>query len=342
MISLPAGYRLPIVLAGTDQVVEYFLPAQLQELRDDSGQSPQPLDRGTLADLAMLPVALRSYRVGSVDVRGMDSDGAPFVLNGRPAEIWNLLGSPLLPVDAQQLSRIRRALGLPEAALRQALSWVGGANPSEAWLIPPPVSAIPTLLADLFAAANRADLSKTALLPLLAYQMLHIHPYSDGNGRTTRLLVWLLGNQWGLSATGVALSTLLTTRQDLVAEQFHRVRLGDTARYLQFVGEAAARWQAAAPAFSSQLQALLHRALEPAPESRRLQLSRALLCFGRLDVPILCAVLGAARSLAEKYLRTLRDAAGWLGVPQNPLGEGIVLSELEQLRVSMAAALVLE
>jgi Fic family protein len=73
---------------------------------------------------------------------------------------------------------------------RRSQNWIGGTNPSNARFVPPPVSDMHRSLNDLekFIHANDSvlDIIKAALIHS---QFETIHPFTDGNGRTGRMLI---------------------------------------------------------------------------------------------------------------------------------------------------------
>ena len=72
--------------------------------------------------------------------------------------------------------------------MRSGFLWVDGYGPHRARLVPPPSSALPSLMHDLCEFTTRQDIP-IQLKQLVAYvQFLSIHPFSNGNGRLANLL----------------------------------------------------------------------------------------------------------------------------------------------------------
>ena len=76
---------------------------------------------------------------------------------------------------------------------RRQQNWIGGADPSTARFVPPPV---PEMLAALDAMEKYLHADPLNLPPLLRLALVHyqfeaIHPFLDGNGRVGRLLITL-------------------------------------------------------------------------------------------------------------------------------------------------------
>lgn len=73
---------------------------------------------------------------------------------------------------------------------RKSQNWIGGTRPSNARFVPPPVHEMKQALDDL----EKFIYADDEYLPLIKAGLLHaqfetIHPFSDGNGRTGRMLV---------------------------------------------------------------------------------------------------------------------------------------------------------
>lgn len=77
---------------------------------------------------------------------------------------------------------------------RTSQNWIGGTSPSNASFVPPPPHELPRVLGDL---ENFIHSKEESFAPLIKAALLHaqfetIHPFTDGNGRTGRLLITLL------------------------------------------------------------------------------------------------------------------------------------------------------
>ncbi|WP_435771169.1 Fic family protein [Nocardioides sp. SYSU DS0651] len=74
---------------------------------------------------------------------------------------------------------------------RTTQNWVGGSDfsPTGALHVPPPPETVPAYLDDLFAFANRDDISPLVQAAVTHAQFESIHPFIDGNGRIGRTLI---------------------------------------------------------------------------------------------------------------------------------------------------------
>ncbi len=75
---------------------------------------------------------------------------------------------------------------------RTSQNWIGGTSPANARFVPPPVHEMKRSLSDL----EKFIRSDDNYLPLIKAALLHaqfetVHPFSDGNGRTGRMLIMI-------------------------------------------------------------------------------------------------------------------------------------------------------
>ena len=81
---------------------------------------------------------------------------------------------------------------------RRSQNWIGGTNPSNARFVPPPVEDMKHALNDLEAFIHANDTNLDIIKAGLVHaQFETIHPFTDGNGRTGRMLItfflWKVG-----------------------------------------------------------------------------------------------------------------------------------------------------
>lgn len=104
---------------------------------------------------------------------------------------------------------------------RRTQNWIGGTMPSNARFVPPPVKDMNRALDDFEKFIHTDD----NYLPLVKAGMLHaqfetIHPFTDGNGRTGRMIVTMfLWHQKLLEAPVLYLSSYFKKHQDVYYER---------------------------------------------------------------------------------------------------------------------------
>ncbi len=126
-----------------------------------------------------------------------DPDDARELLNYRQAFdfVSDYLGSGepvtegmIRQVHKRLVQRVRGGEGAP-GQYRRVQNYVVNAATGETVYTPPPAHDVPTLMADLVAWLNRSGDTHPVLVSGIAqFQLVHIHPFVDGNGRTSRLL----------------------------------------------------------------------------------------------------------------------------------------------------------
>lgn len=106
---------------------------------------------------------------------------------------------------------------------RRSQNWIGGTRPDNARFVPPPVPEMKVALGHL----ERFIHAEDDYLPLIKAALLHaqfetIHPFSDGNGRTGRMVVTMfLWHQKLLELPVLYLSSYLKRHQDTYYERLH-------------------------------------------------------------------------------------------------------------------------
>lgn len=223
---------------------------------------------------------------------------------GRAAD-WHIFRAASKSTYALDLTTVLEmaalACGKP-TQVRRDLTWVGGQSHATAWLVPPPSSALPELLRDLadFVSreGGRADVAELA--EAILYQFIHIHPFSDGNGRTVRaLLVWLA--LYRRSTDPLALVWLSIADKRSIGEAW-RASPADRC-----VGPSIAHlWQAAAAPCSARVDQL-------SVDCTATSLCRAIefsCCVGAFRAEELSASLSISRTLAAKVISSM-EKLGW-------------------------------
>lgn len=122
---------------------------------------------------------------------------------------------------------------------RTTQNWIGGTSPSNASFVPPPPQEVPRAMGDLekFIHAKEDTIPLLIKAALLHAQFETIHPFTDGNGRTGRLLVTLfLWNEKLLGLPLLYLSDFFKKNQNLYYERlqtYHNEPV-DVAAWIEF------------------------------------------------------------------------------------------------------------
>ncbi len=151
--------------------------------------------RLTLADAAAV--------LAGRDVPGADPDDAREVLNyreafafvsayfsdgGRPGELRPIAERLILEIRRRLVAGVRGGSAAP-GEYRRVQNYVIDAATGATIYTPPPTADVPRLMAELVAWLNRpSDTHPVIVSGIAQFQLVHIHPFLDGNGRTSRLL----------------------------------------------------------------------------------------------------------------------------------------------------------
>ena len=114
---------------------------------------------------------------------------------------------------------LTRGLQQDSGVLRTQWVWIKGDSPVTADYVAPHHERVPAALEDLVAFMNRRDIDPLAQAAIAHAQFETIHPFTDGNGRTGRALIFAL-----LLARGVTRHVILPVSSGL---------LHDTDGYIQ-------------------------------------------------------------------------------------------------------------
>jgi hypothetical protein len=171
---------------------------------------------------------------------------------------------------------------------------------------------------------------------MAAYQLLHIHPYVDGNGRTARCLAWVLGSADNRAPVGTAIALALGLRKDRLGDAMRRVRDGELIPYFATLRSAIASWRATAVELGTPLeQALEGGFAHPALGRRAAYLGRRYVLAGHLTPADLKDMPGVTDALARKYWATLLDTGHWQLGKSGSAANHITLSSFESLRFEL-------
>lgn len=119
---------------------------------------------------------------------------------------------------------------------RRSQNWIGGTKPTNAFFVPPTVDDMNRSLNDLEKFVNSDDM----LLPLIKAGILHaqfetIHPFTDGNGRTGRMLITFFLWKVGLLERPVLfLSSYFKKHQKIYYERLNGYHHGEVERWMDF------------------------------------------------------------------------------------------------------------
>jgi Fic family protein len=135
-----------------------------------------------------------------------------------------------LPISVRFIKELHASLMTGARATQKAFpgefrytqNWIGGTSPSNALFVPPPAHEIARAMGDIEKFINAAD---SVYPPLIKAALLHaqfesIHPFTDGNGRTGRLLITLfLWKEGLLQLPLLYLSDFFKKNKDLYCER---------------------------------------------------------------------------------------------------------------------------
>ena len=131
------------------------------------------------------------------DVPGVDSDDRRELLNYRDAfELVSTYlneGGPIterliLEIHRHLVSGVRGGSAAP-GKYRRVQNYVINSATGETIYTPPPAHDVPILMRELVSWLNRpTDIHPVIASGIAQFQLVHIHPFIDGNGRTSRLL----------------------------------------------------------------------------------------------------------------------------------------------------------
>lgn len=119
---------------------------------------------------------------------------------------------------------------------RHSQNWIGGTKPSDALFVPPPVNEMNKSLDDM----EKFIYAKDNVLSLIKAGLLHaqfetIHPFTDGNGRTGRMLVtfFLWKNEF-LERPVLFLSSYFKKHQKVYYTRLDGYHSGEVEEWLDF------------------------------------------------------------------------------------------------------------
>lgn len=119
---------------------------------------------------------------------------------------------------------------------RTTQNWIGGTSPANARFVPPPVSDMTRALGDLENFIYSADALSTVIKAgLLHAQFETIHPFTDGNGRTGRMLItFYLWKEGFLEKPVLFLSSYFKKHQQVYYEKLSAYHNNQVADWVEF------------------------------------------------------------------------------------------------------------
>jgi len=187
-------------------------------------------------DLAAVgPILTRSEGIASSRIEGLAmSTRRIYEANQRPDDIGDpparqIVGNTEVMIDVLRRTdlplthddelRWHRAVMEPEptsrhtiGAYRDVQNWIGGRTNTlvDATFVPPPPDLVPDLMDDLLRFANDRTLSAIIQAAIVHAQFEAIHPYTDGNGRIGRVLIYrILATRGAIRNTAPPISPII-------------------------------------------------------------------------------------------------------------------------------------
>lgn len=119
---------------------------------------------------------------------------------------------------------------------RRGQNWISGSSPSNARFVPPPVPEMQRSLGDLESFIHAEDdIPEIIKAALIHAQFETIHPFTDGNGRTGRMLITFYFWQQGcLEKPVLFLSSYFKKHQDLYYEKLRGYHSGAVYAWVEF------------------------------------------------------------------------------------------------------------
>lgn len=218
------GLRIAIPLGVSDGVAEYFLPHPLSDVTA-SGADPLATTAPTASLAAPWLLDVARLVPGAIEA---------FAADARCERALSTLRRSRSSADRLNVAH-GALMGRARASrYRDAIAWVNGRSPEDAKLVPPPSSAIEPLMSDLAVFLARTDVPVWIKQALAYYQLIHIHPFADGNGRLSRLLVAAIGATTSparLRSMIVALA--LSVHRKAFTHRFDAMQAGISDAYLR-------------------------------------------------------------------------------------------------------------
>ncbi|MEG0374722.1 MAG: Fic family protein, partial [Raoultibacter sp.] len=238
--SLMAKHTEAIRLLGKLDGVTQLLPDRdmflLMFIKKDAASSSQI--EGTQATIA------DAIEAGNREPRGSLPQDVDDIIHYISALDYGLKRAEEFPFSLRFIRELHKTLMRDARAtqfcypgeFRKTQNWIGGTRPSNALFVPPPVDEMMQALSDL----ERFVYDNEQYPILIKAGLLHaqfetIHPFTDGNGRTGRMLITMfLWAQKLLELPVLYLSSYFRQHQDFYYERLNGYHRGQVFEWLDF------------------------------------------------------------------------------------------------------------
>lgn len=228
-------------------------------------------------------------------------------------------------LHAKLMTNARSSYNPYPGEFRTTQNWIGGTRPDNARFVPPPIYEMNQALNDLEKFIHEDD----DYLPLIKAGLVHaqfetIHPFTDGNGRTGRMIVTMfLWHKRLLEMPLLYLSSYFKKHQDLYYERLHWYHSdkAEIEKWLDFFLEGIIETANSAITTCQKITALREQ------DMRKVQ------SLGRASAPMAVEVL---RNLYKLPTIGVADMVKWTGYSRQ--GAYNVIKRLENLEILYKAS----
>lgn len=328
----PIGTRLTVPSSLTGVPLTYFCPHPLRTLVADT-----VVRNGTDSNVPFIGAGLGMLLVRYLLRRGL----LPVAAGSPHARFESFLRPQVLRSEADFMSLASAMLGRPQR-FREAISFSGGASPSNASHIYPPHQEVARLFAELpaFFQEDWQGYEAIDVTATVFYYALSVHPFANGNGRWARQVAIAAAAKAGDVWSAAGLLTLFSNRETQLIDTWREAQDQGLSNYLNMCRTARRRLVAHAEASGavSSLVSMYARLEARCGQRDADKAFCAVLVDGIIDADQLAVLLGWSKKKAYGVLGTMlekMDTTGLSGSDRVAL-QAIVnsaLSELETLEL---------
>ena len=192
-----------------------------------------------------LSASARAIATAEVDERAAPRNAAEIVANAQAMQTATDLGDRIDGAGILAMHRVLMARHPGEAGRwRDQQVWIGAgeAGPRIAEYVPPRHQSVPGLIDDLVEFMARTDMPVLVQTAIAHAQFENIHPFTDGNGRTGRVIVQAMLRSKGLTSHApVPVSAGLLTDTQAYFGALTAYRRGEVAPIVSMMAAAAIR-----------------------------------------------------------------------------------------------------